>query len=361
MIENGKISLLHFAILVFMFTLGSAVLLLPSIVVSIAKEAAWISVLLSTIAGILFVAFWARLYKRYPRESIIQYSDRILGKWLGKVVGILYILYLLYLSALVLRDLGDFVTTNVLIETPIEFVNIIFMIPVIYGAYKGLEVIARSSEVLLPWIILLFSITVFLLFKDIDLSKLLPIFPDGWQTPVKGMYPLLGFPISELVIFLIIIPFIKQQDQIQKYFSVSLITVGLFLTLLVLVCVSVLGVSITARSPFPVFELAKEIKIGKFFERVEVLVGGIWVMTIFVKLSFCFYAANLATAQLLHLKSFRITILPYGLLVTALSLIVYRNTAEVSLFIVGAYPLYNLFYSICIPAILLIVAKIRKI
>lgn len=91
MIENGKISPLQFGIVVFMFALGSTALLIPAILVSIAKQDAWISVLLIIGTVILFISLWIRLYKKFSNENIIQYSERILGKWLGKMVGMIYV------------------------------------------------------------------------------------------------------------------------------------------------------------------------------------------------------------------------------------------------------------------------------
>jgi spore germination protein KB len=361
MIENGKISPLQFGIVVFMFSLGSAALLMPSIVVSIAKQDAWISVLSTILVDVLFISLWNRLSKKYPDETIVQFSERILGKLLGKLVGIMYVCFFLYLSALVLRNVGGFITTNVLRQTPELFVQIIFMLTIIYGSYLGLEVISRTSEVLFPWVIIVFLFTTALLLNHIDLSKLLPVMPDGWQIPLKGIYPLLGFPISELVIVLFIFPFVDRPKKIKKYSTLFSIMTALFGTLIVMMSISVLGVDVTARSPYAPFDLAKEIRVGKFFERVEVLVGFIWIMTIFVKLSFSFYAANLASAQLFNLKSYRVTILPYGLFVTALSMIVFRNPAEFSLFTAGAYPFYGLIHGFFIPVLLLLVVQIREI
>jgi spore germination protein KB len=361
MIENGKISVLQFGILVFMFSFGSAGLLIPSIIVSIAKQDAWITIPLCMIVMISFISLWNRLSLKYPNESIIQYSDRILGKWLGKMVGILYLCYFLYLSAFVLRELGGFITTNVLILTPMQFVHIIFMLPVLYGVFLGLEVIARASEILFPWIIMFISTTLFLLLKDINLSELLPILPNGWQTPVKAMYPVLGFPISEVVVFLMIFPFVAQPNQIKKYFNFFFILSALIASFVVILTISVLGVDITARSTYSVFDLAKEIKVGNFLSRVEVLIGGFWIMTIFIKLAVFFYAANLAAAHLFKLKSYRVTIIPFGLLVIALSMLVYKNPADFIWFLTGAYPIYGLFHGIVIPALLLVITKIRRI
>jgi spore germination protein KB len=109
------------------------------------------------------------------------------------------------------------------------------------------------------------------------------------------------------------------------------------------------------------FEDAKEIHVGDFFERVEVLVGAIWIITIFIKLSICFYAANLASAQLFRLKSYRATILPFGMLLVPLSLLTYDDSTEAARFIMGPYPIYSLFFGLFLPGLLLVTAKIRKL
>lgn len=267
MMDNGKISPLQLGVAVFMFTLGSTALVMPSIIVSIAKQDSWISILLCITVIIWFVLLWNRLSMRYPNESIVQYSERILGKWLGKMVGVMYVSFFLYLSALVLRNVGDFVTTNVLPQTPTHVVHIIFMLSIMYGAYLGLEVITRSSEVLFPWVIIIFFMTTLMLLKNIDLSKLLPILPDGWLIPVKGIYPFFwDFQLVSWLFFLIIFfPFVIQQRKIKRYFTLFAIFATIFGTLIVVISIAVLGVDIAARSIFTVFDVAKEIRVGNFF------------------------------------------------------------------------------------------------
>jgi spore germination protein KB len=361
LIENGKISPLQFGIVVLIYSLGSSALLLPSIVVSIAKQDAWISVLACILIVIPLVSMWTRLARKYPALTIIQYSERIVGKWFGKMIGVMYVWFCLYLSALVLRNLGDFITTNILAQTPIEVVHILFMIPIVYGVYLGLEVISRTSEILFPWIIVIFGIASILLLANIDLRRVPPVLADGLIVPVKAIYPILGFPISELVVLLFVLPFVEKQAKVKKYFMIFVSIAIIIGTIIVIMSISVLGVDMVARSTFAVFDLAKEINVGNFFEREEVLIGGIWIMTIFVKLSVCFYAANLGAAQLFHLKSYRVTILPLAMAVVALSMIVYHNTAESFWFIKGAYPIYSLIFGLVIPACLLGVTNLRKL
>jgi spore germination protein KB len=342
-----------------MFSLGSAVLILPSLIVANAKQDAWISILLSIVAGVIFVSLWNQLHKRNPGQSLVQICESLLVQWLGKLISIVYLWYFLFLSALVLNNVGTFISTNILVQTPMQFVNIIFMLAVIYGAYLGLEVLARTSEVLFPWVIMIYFITVLLLLNSIHLTKLLPILPEGWQPPIKGIYPLLGSPLSELVVFLVIIPFVNRRNTVKSYFLRSITLASLIGSLIMMISISVLGVDMTERSAFAVFDVAKEIRVGTFFERVEVLVGGIWITTVFVKLAVCFYAVNLVSAQLFRLKSYRATILPYGIFVIALSLLVHPNSARFIWFASGASQLYSLIHGLVIPAFLLAISIVR--
>lgn len=51
-----------------------------------------------------------------------------------------------------------------------------------------------------------------------------------------------------------------------------------------------MGAEITARQVYPSYIFAKKINIAHFLERIEAIMAGIWFLTIFFKLTLCFYA-----------------------------------------------------------------------
>jgi spore germination protein KB len=157
------------------------------------------------------------------------------------------------------------------------------------------------------------------------------------------------------------ISFVHRPRSITTYFNLSFTFAKLVVAMIVVLSISVLGVDIKARSTYTVFEVAKEVKVGEVFERVEVLISAIWLITIFIKLSICFYAANLATAQLFRLKSYRSTILPFGMLSIPLSLVAYDDTTEAARFIMGPYPICSLFFGLFLPVALWVTAKFHKL
>ena len=55
------------------------------------------------------------------------------------------------------RDIGDFLTTEILVETPIQMIMIIFTLTSLIGVRLGLEVICRSAVIFFLGLIMFFS------------------------------------------------------------------------------------------------------------------------------------------------------------------------------------------------------------
>ena len=86
-----KITGTQLGLLLFTFMGSTIVLTIPGWMVMIAKQNGWISVIPSTTTGLLTLQALITLAKRYPGLTIIQYSSKIIGKWLGKCLGFFYI------------------------------------------------------------------------------------------------------------------------------------------------------------------------------------------------------------------------------------------------------------------------------
>ncbi|MBP3962578.1 GerAB/ArcD/ProY family transporter [Paenibacillus lignilyticus] len=114
MIEKGEINTRQFTGLVMLFCLGSTILIVPSALTAIAKQDGWISAIVGFGLGLLLFFMINALGTRYPNQSLMEYSEVILGKWLGKAIGLSYISFYFILAALVLRNVGDFITTIVI-------------------------------------------------------------------------------------------------------------------------------------------------------------------------------------------------------------------------------------------------------
>lgn len=360
-INNAEITSGQAAKLLFLFALGSAALILPTAVTSIAKQDGWISMLLAGPFNYFILIIYLALAERFPNLSLAQYAEKVLGVWGGKLLTLLYIFFFLLLSALVLRNISDFLNLSVLPLTPEWFIDVTFMIVIIYGVLLGIETIARTGEILFGWGMFVIVIVLFSLFNQFDFHNFEPFLFNGWQQPIKGMYPILGFPIAEFVFITAIFPLVKKQDRkkLRRSLKLSAGAITFVSTLITVFLVGVMGVSEASRSPFAVYDMAKNINIEEILVRVEILVAMVWIGTVFMKLVLCVYVLAVLTAQMLKLTTYRPLVVPYSFIIVPLALMVYRNAAHTQVFAMGVWTIYSLFHGFFLPLVVLVIAVIR--
>lgn len=359
MIEKGKIGVRQFTVLTILFTIGSSILILPSGLAQEAKQDAWISASVGLVGGLLLIMLYNRITTRFPNTTLVHYSQEVLGKWLGRCLSLLYFAYFFLLSTLVLRNIGDFLTTEVLPNTPIHIIHIFFLLVIILGIRNGIEVFTRSAEIFFPWMMIFFVLLVVLLPPNFEIGHVLPVFGNGIKPILRSSIPIMGTPYMELVVFLMVFPFVNHAPRARRAFFVGVFLAGIMLIIISFLTIIVLGADLTATQIYPSYNLAEKISIGQFLERLEVIMAGIWFITIYFKLAICFYVAVMTFAELFKLKETRPLYLPFGMIMIVLSIVVYPNIAYFLSF-VSIYFFYSLPFAVIFPLLILIVAKIRK-
>jgi spore germination protein KB len=107
--EKAKIQSSQMFVLIVLFEMGSTLLFGVG---SSVKQDAWIAILLGLVCGLLIFLIYYRLYMYYPDIPFTSYIQKIIGKWLGRFIGFLYIIYYLYQSSRILRDFGELLATS---------------------------------------------------------------------------------------------------------------------------------------------------------------------------------------------------------------------------------------------------------
>jgi spore germination protein KB len=130
-----------------LFEIGSSILFVSGMD---AKQDAWIVVIISMCIGFALMWCYTALQRKFPQKNLAQIIINILGKKLGVPLVFLYALFFLYSATRNFRDFGEVINTTFLIKTPLFAILLLFMIAVLYVLFLGLEVLARTSEFLLP-------------------------------------------------------------------------------------------------------------------------------------------------------------------------------------------------------------------
>lgn len=361
MTEPGKISARQFSILVTFHLIGTAILVIPSILALEAKRDAWIAALLAEGAALLIMLLYVSLGSRFSEMTFAEYMEVILGKWIGKTISMLFfIAFPLLAASLALRNVGDFMTTLIMPETPIVAIHLLFLGVVVIGVRLGLEPFARTAELFFPWVVLLFFIMIASIAPQIKPENLQPLFEQGLKPVIKAAVPMIGFPFVEPVIFLMLFPYVNQAAKTGKALFSGVVLGGCCLFIVTILTILVLGPDQAARHPFPSYMLAKKISVGQFFERIEVIMAIMWFTAIYFRLTIFLYVTVLGIAQTLNVKDYRFLTLPLSMIIIVLSIVTVPSTTYLLEFNQKIWPLYAATFGLVLPLLLLVISVIRK-
>lgn len=111
---------------------------------------------------------------------------------------------------------------------------------------------------------------------------------------------------------------------------------------------------------FPTYNLARYISVAQFLERIQILIVVMWMAGLIVKMAVFYHSAAIAAATTLGLKNYRITLLPIAIATVVISRVFYGTQLHLTNFLFKTRPYYGGAVQLLIPAIMLLIAIIRK-
>ncbi|NGM82045.1 endospore germination permease [Paenibacillus sp. 7124] len=361
MLDRGKISARQAGFLMFTFLMGSSAVIIPSSAASFAKQDGWLTVVIATLIGIAVVLLFTKLGLLFPERSIVEYSEIILGKWIGKAVGLLYVLYPCYTGALVTGVFRDYVITVALPQAPAIIVSGSLLAVIAYAVRGGIEALGRVNELILPFRELIVMIIILMLVTEYKWNYLLPFLGQGIPPVIKGSVSVASLPFGETIVFAMLLPNISNIRKVKKSYILAVIFGGSMLTISVLISLLVFGPSIVARMNYPTHELIKYIEKLGFLTDMDTLGMMLWISSGFTKIAILYYCAAVGLAQWCRLSDYRFVVNPLGVLIFIFSIAAYGNLVEDAVFVTTIWPFFSLPFVILLPLLMLIVAKIRRL
>lgn len=361
MLDNWKISPHQFKLLVFLCYVGTAILYSPGFLATEAKQDAWIGAIVGLILGLLIVQLYNSVGNLSPNTTIVQQTEKYFGKWLGKVISLLFISFLFINNSMILWIAGNFVTTQIMPETPIQFTNILFVLIIVMATRLGVEIFARAAEILFPLVMVLLVILILFVSPNIKIENIKPVLEFGMKPIIRGAISYVSYSSLTLIVLMMVFPaHVNNVKETKKAFLRGTLLGGIIIFFITLFAILVLGHDFSIRNAFPSYILAKKIQLGGFIERIESIIAIIWFITVFYKTLLYFYGSVLGLSQVLELKDYRPLTLPMAMITVVLSLVVFPNTIYSDVWDSTTWVSYALTYALFLPLLLLIVGIFRK-
>lgn len=342
------------------FLLGTSTLIVHT---GPAKQDAWMSVILGGILGMIMMSLWYRLANMFPGELPAQYFPKVAGKYIGTGLSLLYVWFCFHLAALVIRNVVEVYMTTVFVYTPPCVIYAMSSFLSLYALFSGFEPFARTTELVIPVMLLLTAGILLLTAATPDLIKMenfLPMFEKGVVPMLKGAFANFGFPFGETIVLLSTLPHVKRQSESKKYLIWAFVIGTLTLTLIQVRNIAVLGPAQLKGSVFPSLLAVQMINVGQFIQRLDALVLFVWTFGAFKKGTVCLFAVIDNLKVILGIKDKKLLIFPICATTACFSRLLYRNTIDMLDFADYVFPVYAFPFEVIIPSLILVLAVIRK-
>lgn len=256
----------------------------------------WIAFVAGTIISLPPLALLVFLGIKFPDQTIIQYSQTLLGPIWGRFAGGTLISLWIYAAASTARSFGESFVIAIMPETPILVFIVVMTLLAANAAKNGIEVIGRIADNAV-WIVIPFLILLLVLpFGSLQFNRLLPLLPAGPRNLISPVGIAVALHLQTFVAGMVI-PTLNSNKQSVKAVMAAILASGTMAAVLAIVLVAAFGPNASALS-LPSFSLARMIVIGDFLERLEIFPLAAWSLAVTVKLSLFIWAVIVGIPQL---------------------------------------------------------------
>jgi len=282
--------------------IGVGVLTLPLFAVQAGETGAPLVTLSGIVLGAIGLFILTLLGIRHPQKTIINYSEEIVGKWMGRFCSLFVIIFFFSLTALAAREFGEVVVAAVLKETPLEITVIVMLLLACLSSRNNINTFAYIHNFYVPIILAPGLIIVALSLKNGNILYLRPLIGSSLKDMFAGMLTISALFQGSFIITMIIPSMKEPKTAMKASFWGIFVSGGLYL-LIVIATVAVFGTEEIKQIFWPTLELARTTTVpGNILQRLDVIFLAVWVTAVFTTLFSSFYFTTFSIKQLFSLN-----------------------------------------------------------
>lgn len=347
--------------LIGLLLLTQSLVLAPSVMAEYAQQDMWISVMLSIIMTVLLAALTVWLSSRFPEYTVIQFSEKLLGRFFGKFVGILFFLYFVTITVTNVQLVSQVFKTMFMPLTPNPVFAFMIMAFAFYCSVQRVGTLARMSTILF---IITFAIAIFVILfglHHVRFIHYLPFLQNDWSNIFHAsLFPFAFY--GQVVTITMVYPYIRRDNQknaIRIFIWGSFIACSL-MGVMIMEFIGLFGAHQLQSFIIPASEQVSLIRIGEFFERQEIFFVTIWTSVMLVVTGFFFSMSFITMTQLFnHSESHWLRIM-LGIMVFLLTMLFQGDLVQFVHFQLHAWTYISIVFQAGLPLLLGLIYLMKK-
>lgn len=358
---NRELTLRQITFMYLFISISSILRQMPETLAQEAGRSGYLSPIWSVVATVPLTAIIIFIIKSYPGLNIYEIMVQLFGKFLSKIIIISYLLWILLATVAKVTAYSLTLQFTLMPRTKSDFFMVILIIIVFYALVRGIKTIFRFSELTLSTVLILFAIMFLCAISRIRGDYLLPVSTIHLKsTIIASKYvAAIGGNIILALFFADKFDISLEKKQIRRlWFGVLTFTILAFVITLFTFGIS--GTSLTANLPFPFYITVKSISFFNVFERFEVLVTLVCMLSDFIAI--CLFAILLMRCftWLFDLKECNFLYTPLAMIVFYLTYYISSTQFEYNFLYKYILVNLNLLFQYIIPVLLALFCVIKR-
>lgn len=306
---------------------AQVMLIFPKEMVQFGGSAAWMISTVIVLLALIYFSILSNLCNRMENMDLLDICDASGGRPLKVVFGMIFTAFLTFVLAILLGGFAETLKITSLDSSPLEFVEVLFLLGMLASAYFGIESVARINAFLVPLVIIVYSLITLGTIPEFDINHLFPVLGEGYASLSRGSILKLSTYASFFIVICFMPPFFKKRNFKRIGYTTILIS-GLLLLWSTLSFLLVFPYEIAVNKKIPVFQLARHVEVGNYIQRIESLFVLICAVCALLSLSVLFSFIIYIFSKTLDLEKYRPMVFPMGIIIYSLGLIFKRMHVE---------------------------------
>ncbi len=358
---NREITLRQVTFLYLFISVSTILRQVPQNLAREAGRSGYLSPIWSIAATALLTGIIMLLIKYFPGLNIYEIMVQLVGSFLAKLLILAYLIWILVGAAAKVISYSLTLEFTLMPRTRSDFFMTVMMLLVFYALLRGIKTIFRFSELTLGTILILFVILFVCAASRLRRDYLLPVSVVHLKSTLYAARHVVSVGGNIIIVLFFADKFgisVTKKQLHKLWFGMATFT--LLAIVITLFTFGISGTTLTASLPFPFYITVKSISFFQIFERFEVLVTLICILSDFVAISIFVILLFRCLTWLFHLEKGEALYIPLAVIIFYLTYFISSTQFEFDYFYQTFLVNVNLIFEYAIPILLAFVCLIRR-
>ena len=302
--KKHTISSMQVGTMVFFFTRSLFLLFGFSFLFPLTQNDTILVPILGSVFGLLLLGLFFLIFDYQPNEGLYQKLRILFPRVISLTLQIILFVFLFFLGSYLLYHITNYLNYSLAHNFSLFVLAATFLLLCFYLAIKGIETMARTSEIFLFLTILFVMISGLGLFSFIQLDYIRPLLISGPFAYLKSAI-YYGILSTGPVFLLLFLPKkeIVEQTHLKKRIIIGYLASSFLIFLFLFLSLSILGIDLTLLYRHPETIILKKVTFLKIIERLEAVLSIHWLFDLVLLLSFLLYALKEGGREIIKIKT----------------------------------------------------------